>query len=124
MKTKSDNRGGRQVMKLVMATGGVSGSIGDIDYFKFVKQCLQSRALTAGNDLTNLERLEFAVSLSPSTGEGHQQSVRHENNGIPFVGCMSRASPPKSFCHGDIPDAQLSTINARQILLVCACIPN
>ena len=29
---------GRQVMKVVMATGGVSGSIGDIDYFKFVKQ--------------------------------------------------------------------------------------
>lgn len=29
---------GRQVMKVVMATGGVSGSIGDIDYFKFVRQ--------------------------------------------------------------------------------------
>jgi hypothetical protein len=29
---------GRQVMKVVMATGGTSGSIGDIDYFKFVKQ--------------------------------------------------------------------------------------
>ena len=29
---------GRQVMKVVMATGGKSGSIGDIDYFKFVKQ--------------------------------------------------------------------------------------
>jgi hypothetical protein len=29
---------GRQVMKVVMASGGVSGSIGDIDYFKFVKQ--------------------------------------------------------------------------------------
>ena len=29
---------GRQVMKVVMATGGVSGSIGDIDYFKFVKE--------------------------------------------------------------------------------------
>ena len=29
---------GRQVMKAVMATGGKSGSIGDIDYFKFVKQ--------------------------------------------------------------------------------------
>lgn len=29
---------GRQVMKVVMATGGQSGSIGDIDYFKFVKQ--------------------------------------------------------------------------------------
>jgi hypothetical protein len=29
---------GRQLMKVVMATGGVSGSIGDIDYFKFVKQ--------------------------------------------------------------------------------------
>jgi hypothetical protein len=28
---------GRQVMKAVMATGGKSGSIGDIDYFKFVK---------------------------------------------------------------------------------------
>jgi len=26
------------VMKAVMATGGQSGSIGDIDYFKFVKQ--------------------------------------------------------------------------------------
>ena len=30
--------GGRQVMKVVMTTGGKSGSIGDIDYFKFVKQ--------------------------------------------------------------------------------------
>ena len=29
---------GRQVMKVVMATGGKSGSIGDIDYLKFVKQ--------------------------------------------------------------------------------------
>lgn len=29
---------GRQVMKVVMATGGKSGSIGDIDYFKFVKE--------------------------------------------------------------------------------------
>ena len=29
---------GRQVMKVLMATGGKSGSIGDIDYFKFVKQ--------------------------------------------------------------------------------------
>jgi hypothetical protein len=29
---------GRQVMKVVMISGGVSGSIGDIDYFKFVKQ--------------------------------------------------------------------------------------
>ena len=29
---------GRQVMKVVMDTGGTSGSIGDIDYFKFVKQ--------------------------------------------------------------------------------------
>ena len=29
---------GRQVMKIVMATGGTSGSIGDIDYLKFVKQ--------------------------------------------------------------------------------------
>jgi hypothetical protein len=29
---------GRQVMKIVMATGGESGSIGDIDYLKFVKQ--------------------------------------------------------------------------------------
>jgi hypothetical protein len=28
---------GRQVMKVVLATGGTSGSIGDIDYFKFVK---------------------------------------------------------------------------------------
>jgi|GEM_PF-3483285 len=28
---------GRQVMKGVMATGGVSGSIGDIDYFEFVR---------------------------------------------------------------------------------------
>ncbi len=29
---------GRQVMKLVMATGGTSGSIGDIDYLRFVRQ--------------------------------------------------------------------------------------
>src|SRR5262245_19244790 len=29
---------GRQVMKVVMASGGKSGSIGDIDYLKFVKQ--------------------------------------------------------------------------------------
>ena len=29
---------GRQTMKVVMAQGGESGSIGDIDYFKFVKQ--------------------------------------------------------------------------------------
>ena len=29
---------GRQVMKVVMATAGTSGSIGDIDYLKFVKQ--------------------------------------------------------------------------------------
>lgn len=29
---------GRQVMKVMMATGGKSGSIGDIDYFTFVKQ--------------------------------------------------------------------------------------
>lgn len=29
---------GRFVMKAVMDTGGVSGSIGDIDYFKFVKE--------------------------------------------------------------------------------------
>ena len=28
---------GRQVMKVVLATGGTSGSIGDIDYLKFVK---------------------------------------------------------------------------------------
>ncbi len=28
---------GRQVMKVVMATGGTSGSIGDIDYLRFVK---------------------------------------------------------------------------------------
>jgi hypothetical protein len=29
---------GRQVMKVVMDTGGRSGSIGDIDYLKFVKE--------------------------------------------------------------------------------------
>lgn len=29
---------GRQVMRVVMATGGSSGSIGDIDYLRFVKQ--------------------------------------------------------------------------------------
>jgi hypothetical protein len=29
---------GRQVMKLVLATGGTSGSIGDIDYLRFVRQ--------------------------------------------------------------------------------------
>lgn len=29
---------GRQIMKVVLATGGTSGSIGDIDCFRFVKQ--------------------------------------------------------------------------------------